>query len=65
MIESPCIKVCEIDEKTGYCKGCYRTRGEIKQWGLMCEADREKIIKQTIVRKSMVAISKLLNKETI
>jgi len=31
-IESPCILICSIDLKTGYCFGCGRTRDEIAQW---------------------------------
>lgn len=31
-IESPCILVCSIDDKTGYCFGCGRTRAEIGAW---------------------------------
>jgi uncharacterized protein len=32
VIESPCILVCSIDMKTGYCFGCGRTREEIAGW---------------------------------
>lgn len=31
-IESPCILVCSIDMRTGYCFGCGRTRDEIATW---------------------------------
>ena len=31
-IESPCILVCSMDMKTGYCFGCGRTRDEIGAW---------------------------------
>lgn len=31
-VESPCILVCSIDIKTGYCFGCGRTSGEIASW---------------------------------
>ena len=31
-IESPCILVCSMDIKTGYCFGCGRTRDEIAAW---------------------------------
>lgn len=31
-IESPCILVCSVDERTGYCFGCGRTRAEIGAW---------------------------------
>ena len=29
-VESPCIKVCVIEE--GYCIGCGRTQDEIREW---------------------------------
>ena len=32
MIKSPCINVCEIDPKSGLCKGCLRTSLEISNW---------------------------------
>ena len=31
-IESPCILVCSIDDRTGFCFGCGRTREEIGAW---------------------------------
>lgn len=31
-VPSPCIAVCSIDADTGYCKGCYRTMDEVKDW---------------------------------
>lgn len=31
-IESPCILVCSIDMKTGFCFGCGRTSAEIAGW---------------------------------
>ncbi|NVP57926.1 DUF1289 domain-containing protein [Mycoplana rhizolycopersici] len=31
-MESPCILVCSIDDTTGYCFGCGRTREEIGGW---------------------------------
>ena len=31
-IESPCILVCSMDRKTGYCFGCGRTAAEIAGW---------------------------------
>lgn len=37
---SPCIKVCLIDDETGLCEGCGRSRAEIATWGRMSEAER-------------------------
>jgi predicted Fe-S protein YdhL (DUF1289 family) len=40
-VPSPCISVCEMDESTHSCKGCYRTLAEISQWSRM--DDNEKL----------------------
>lgn len=29
---SPCVSVCKIDPATGWCRGCRRTREEIRAW---------------------------------
>ncbi len=31
-LTSPCINICEIDNNTGFCKGCFRTKMEIAKW---------------------------------
>jgi len=32
MAASPCINVCQMDEQTGFCAGCYRSLDEIAAW---------------------------------
>ena len=41
---TPCVAVCQIDPKSGFCLGCYRTLKEIAQWGKFSEAHREKLL---------------------
>jgi predicted Fe-S protein YdhL (DUF1289 family) len=43
-IESPCILVCSIDIKTGYCFGCGRTREEIGAWTTMSPDQRRGVM---------------------
>jgi hypothetical protein len=31
-VASPCINVCTISPRTGWCEGCYRTLDEIAGW---------------------------------
>jgi predicted Fe-S protein YdhL (DUF1289 family) len=31
-VPSPCISVCRMSERTGWCEGCFRTIDEIRQW---------------------------------
>ena len=44
MVRSPCINVCEIERRTGWCKGCARTIDEIVGWPQSSEAEREAIV---------------------
>jgi predicted Fe-S protein YdhL (DUF1289 family) len=43
-MESPCILVCSIDDKTGYCFGCGRTREEIAGWASYTNEQRRQIM---------------------
>lgn len=43
-IESPCILVCTIDSKTGFCFGCGRTRDEIGAWMTMTPQERRTVM---------------------
>lgn len=43
-IESPCILVCSIDDRTGFCFGCGRTREEIAEWISMEPATRREVM---------------------
>ena len=42
MIISPCISICKIDPKSGYCYGCGRTNNEKKIWKLENTTDNWK-----------------------
>ena len=44
MIQSPCILVCSIDMRTGFCFGCGRTRDEIAGWLAMSDAERRDVM---------------------
>ncbi|HEX3073090.1 MAG TPA: DUF1289 domain-containing protein [Ignavibacteriales bacterium] len=43
-VKSPCVKNCQIDERSGYCKGCLRTIGEITEWMFMSDEDKLKLL---------------------
>jgi predicted Fe-S protein YdhL (DUF1289 family) len=43
-IETPCIKVCIVDPKSGHCLGCARTLGEIASWTAYTDAERSRIM---------------------
>ena len=41
---SPCILVCSIDETSGNCIGCGRTRDEIARWTSFTDAERRALM---------------------
>jgi hypothetical protein len=43
-VSTPCVKICVIDQVTGYCIGCGRTGAEIAQWPFMPEDDRRTLM---------------------
>lgn len=53
-IESPCILVCSIDMKTGYCFGCGRTRDEISAWLDMTSETRRAVMADLPARLATV-----------
>ncbi|MCP8893644.1 DUF1289 domain-containing protein [Shinella daejeonensis] len=53
-MESPCILVCSIDMKTGYCFGCGRTSDEIGQWTLYTPERRRAIMAELQARLATV-----------
>lgn len=50
MMESPCILLCSIDSKTGYCFGCGRTRDEIGAWTSYSDQERSTVMGQLAER---------------
>lgn len=52
--DSPCIDVCRIDAKTGWCEGCLRTIDEIAAWGALDPAARRSILERLPERRSRV-----------
>ena len=53
-IESPCILVCSIDMKTGFCFGCGRTQTEIGGWIAMAPSERRAVMAELPARLETV-----------
>ena len=51
---SPCILVCSIDLKTGYCFGCGRTRDEIAGWLDYSDGERHSVMQELPARLETV-----------
>jgi predicted Fe-S protein YdhL (DUF1289 family) len=48
---SPCIGICTIDRKSGFCLGCKRMIDEIGRWAMLDDPARQAIIDQLPGRK--------------
>jgi predicted Fe-S protein YdhL (DUF1289 family) len=44
MIESPCVKICTLDARSGLCLGCGRTIDEIARWASMAPTERATVM---------------------
>ncbi|AKJ31380.1 DUF1289 domain-containing protein [Caldimonas brevitalea] len=42
-VPSPCVNVCRINPRTGWCEGCARTLDEIAAWSTMSDADKQRV----------------------
>ena len=51
-IASPCISVCQIDDATDCCIGCYRSIDEIRDWPIMSAAEKTDVLSRTAERKA-------------
>lgn len=61
-IESPCILVCVIDERCGYCFGCGRTRREIEEWIDMTPQMRREVM--AVLPERLEAVERRPRRET-
>jgi hypothetical protein len=50
MIESPCIKICTLDVRSGLCLGCGRTVDEITRWTALSDAERARVMAELPAR---------------
>jgi len=54
-VASPCIDVCAIDPRTGWCLGCLRTIDEIAAWGVLDESMKRDVLQSLPARRESVA----------
>ncbi|WIO75235.1 DUF1289 domain-containing protein [Porticoccaceae bacterium LTM1] len=48
-IPSPCISVCALDDED-VCMGCFRTADEIREWSVLDNPGRKKVLKESMLR---------------
>jgi predicted Fe-S protein YdhL (DUF1289 family) len=52
-LPSPCVSVCEMDNGTGLCKGCFRTLEEIAGWSGFSDERRLQVIADIRERRGL------------
>ncbi|MBM3548510.1 MAG: DUF1289 domain-containing protein [Alphaproteobacteria bacterium] len=50
-VPSPCIGLCILDPRTGFCKGCFRTIEEIGSWLSVDDDGRREILRLVFERR--------------
>jgi len=50
-VPSPCISICEMDARSGLCKGCQRTIEEIAAWGSAGDGYRRAVWREIARRR--------------
>jgi uncharacterized protein len=57
-VQSPCIKICDVDKEHHICTGCYRSTDEISMWKGAGNRERKEILKAVEARKFLIFKSK-------
>jgi predicted Fe-S protein YdhL (DUF1289 family) len=50
-VGSPCTNVCKLDPGNGLCRGCFRSREEIKTFRSMDDAAKRALLDQLLARR--------------
>ncbi len=49
-VPSPCVSICQIEPRTGWCRGCLRTLDEIGDWRDMSNDEKRHVWQQLPMR---------------
>jgi predicted Fe-S protein YdhL (DUF1289 family) len=49
-VPSPCVSVCVMHTKTGFCQGCWRTISEIAGWSGSGDASKRQVWQHILLR---------------
>ena len=50
-VASPCVNVCRIDERSGWCEGCLRTIDEIAAWSVLADDAKRAVLAALVQRR--------------
>ncbi len=54
-VASPCIDVCRMDGRTGYCTGCLRTAEEIRRWRKLTDHQCRRVLEDAKRRRARLS----------
>lgn len=54
-VPSPCISICRMDPKTGWCEGCLRTIDEIAAWSRLDDEAKRAVWSLLAARRDALA----------
>lgn len=57
-VASPCVSVCSVDGRTGFCLGCWRTLKEIAQWGRLSNEERRGVLRAIRERQAEAGVDR-------
>jgi predicted Fe-S protein YdhL (DUF1289 family) len=55
-IDSPCNRICVVEKASGFCRGCYRTLGEISYWAQFTRTQKLALLEKIAQRKVAAAV---------
>ena len=55
-VPSPCISVCQVDNATGCCIGCYRSIDEIREWPILTADEKRAALARIAERKTAAGV---------
>ena len=58
-MNSPCIKVCQMDPARGVCIGCCRSLDEIARWSGMTDSERAQVMSGLPERRKKLDIPEI------
>jgi len=57
-LASPCVGVCQINAKTKFCLGCFRTLREVAHWSRYSDDEKREVLAALRQRQSDAGVNK-------
>lgn len=51
-VVSPCISVCRMNARNGYCEGCWRSLDEIAAWSSLDDTSKRRVWQALLQREA-------------